>query len=351
MRAFPQLSLSLAAGGALLLALEACNKSEAKQDAIAQAKPALSVRVEVVTPRPFVDAIHAVGIVKAHDDVMVSPEEGGVVKEWKVRKGQWVEKGAVLAVLRDEVIKASYDAANAQYKIAKLNADKQENVYKEKGISELQYKNTLYGRDGAKANADLMKARWERTQIKSPVAGILDDYYFDEGEFAPPAVPIAHVVNISSLKIQAEIPERHAGSMVVHIPVLMTFDAFPGDTISAKVNFVGSAVNASNRSLPVEMFIDNPDRKLKPEMIAKVKILRSTRKNALLISENVVQLVDRGRNIVFVENGGVAHERSLTLGAHQGNLVEVVDGLNPGDRVIVTSMQSLVNGQPVIVVQ
>jgi multidrug efflux pump subunit AcrA (membrane-fusion protein) len=62
-------------------------------------------------------------------------------------------------------------------------------------------------------------------------------------------------------------------------------------------------------------------------------------------------LVDKGRNIVFVENGGVAHERSVTLGAHQGNLVEVVDGLNAGDRVIVTSIQSLVNGQPVTVVQ
>ncbi len=351
MKALTQLSLSLAAGGALLLALEACSNSEAKPDAPALAKPALSVQVEEVTPRPFVDAIHVLGIVKAHDDVMVSPEEGGVVKEWKVQKGQWVEKGALLAVLKDEVIKASYDAANAQYKIAKLNADKQESVYKEKGVSELQYKNTLYGRDAAKANADLMKARWERTQIKSPVAGILDDYYFDEGEFAPPAMPIARVVNINPLKIQAEIPERHAGSVAVNTPVMMTFDAFPGDTITAKVNFVGSAVNASNRSLPVEMFIDNPDRKLKPEMIAKVKILRATRKRALLISENVVQLVDKGRNIVFVENGGVAHERSVTLGAHQGNLVEVVDGLNAGDRVIVTSIQSLVNGQPVSVVQ
>lgn len=351
MKAFTQASIALAAGGAFLLALEACSNSEAKQDAPAQAKPALSVRVEQVTPRPFVDAIHASGIVKSHDDVMVSPEEGGVVKAWKVKKGQWVEKGAVLAVLRDEIIKASYDAANAQYKIAKLNADKQENVYREKGISELQYKNTLYSRDAAKANADLMKARWERTQIKSPVAGILDDYYFDEGEFAPPAVPIAHVVNISSLKIQAEIPERHAGSIALQTPVVMTFDAFPGDTLTATVSFVGSTVNASNRSLPVEMNISNPGRKLKPEMIAKVKILRTTRKQALLVSENVVQLVDRARNIVFIENGGVAHERTVTLGAHQGNLVEVLDGLKAGDRVIVTSIQGLVDGMPVSVVQ
>ncbi len=248
-------------------------------------------------------------------------------------------------------MKASYDAANAQYKVAQMNAEKQESVYKEQGISELQYKNLLYNRDAAKANADLMKARWERTKIKSPVSGILDDFYFDPGEFAPTAVPIAHVVNINALKVAAEIPERHAGTVAVHTPALLTFDAFPGDTLKATINFVGSTVNASNRTLPVEIHINNPGQKLKPEMIAKVKVLRSSKKNALLISENVVQLVDRGRNIVFVENGGVAHERTVVLGAHLGNLVEVVEGLKPGDRVIVTSVQSLVEGQAVSAVR
>ncbi|MBI3005986.1 MAG: efflux RND transporter periplasmic adaptor subunit [Ignavibacteriales bacterium] len=350
MKAF-KFELSMLTATSLLFALESCNNSEAKQDEAAPAKPALSVRVLEVAPQPLVDAIHVSGIVKAHDDVMVSPEEGGVVKEWKVRKGQWVAKNEILVVLKDEVMKASYDAADAQYKMAELNAEKQENVYKEQGISELQYKNTLYARDAAKANADLMKARWDRTRIKSPVAGILDDYYYDAGEFAPPAVPIAHVVNINSLKILAEIPERHAGTVAVRTPAQVTFDAFPGDTLSASVNFVGSTVNASNRTLPVEIFINNPGQKLKPEMIAKVKILRSSKKNALLISANVVQLVDRGRNIVFVENGSVAHERSVVLGAHQGNLVEVVEGLKPGDRVIMTSIQSLVNGQAVSVAQ
>jgi len=341
--------LTLIAGSTLLLGLQSCNNSEAKQDAPAKTKPALSVRVEELTGRPLIDAIQVTGIIKALDDVMISPEEGGVVKEWKARKGQWVAKDAVIVVLKDEVAKASYDAAEAQYKIAELNAEKQEKVYQEQGISELQFKNMLYNRDAAKANSDLMKARWERTRIKTSAAGILDDYYFDEGEFAPPAVPIAHVVNISTLKIQAEIPERHAGSVVLHTPVLLTFDAFPGDTMKATVSFVGSTVNASNRSLPIEMLIDNPGRKLKPEMIAKVKILRASKKNALLVSENVVQLVDKGRNIVFVVNGGLAHERPVVLGAHQGNLVEVLEGLKPGDSVIVTSVESLVNGQPVTV--
>jgi len=351
MKALSNLYVLVAIGIILLIGLQSCNDSQAKQDGVVKAKAPLSVRVQEVTPRPLIDAIHVSGIIKAHDDVMISPEESGVVKEWKVQKGQWVKKNEIIAVLRDEVAKASYDAAAAQYKTAELNVEKQEKVFQEQGISELQFKSLVYSRDAAKANADLMKARWERTQIKSPVSGILDDYYFDEGEFAPAGVPIAHVVNINSVKILAEIPEKHAGSIALRTPAQLTFDAFPGDTVSATVDFMGSTVNASNRTLPVEMFIDNPGRKLKPEMIAKVRIFRAVKKNALLVSENVVQLVDRGRNIVFVENSGVAHERTVILGARQGNLVEILDGLRPGDRLIVTGVESLADGQPVAVVQ
>jgi membrane fusion protein (multidrug efflux system) len=69
------------------------------------------------------------------------------------------------------------------------------------------------------------------------------------------------------------------------------------------------------------------------------------------VSENIVQLVDRGRSIVYVENGGKAEERTLRLGARQGNMLEVLDGLKAGDRLITVGYQKLVNGTPVAITQ
>jgi multidrug efflux pump subunit AcrA (membrane-fusion protein) len=86
-------------------------------------------------------------------------------------------------------------------------------------------------------------------------------------------------------------------------------------------------------------------------MIAKVKLLREVKMNALLVSENIVQLVDRDRTIVFVENGGKAEERRLKLGGRQGIMVEVLEGLNAGDHLIVSGYQKVVNGSPVSVTQ
>ncbi|MGB2867583.1 MAG: efflux RND transporter periplasmic adaptor subunit [Bacteroidota bacterium] len=307
------------------------------------------VRIKVLQPMPLVDGILVAGTVKAYEDAMLSPEEGGVVKEWKVKKGQRVRRGELIVALKDDVIKASYEAAEAQNRMAELNLDKQGKVFDEQGISELQFKNFQFSRDAAKANADLMKARWERTQLRSPIDGIVDNTIPNEGEFAPPGVPLARVVNTSVIKIQAEVPELYSGSIVTGTAALITFDAVPGDTLKGTVAFVAPTVSAANRTMQIELVLPNPLRKLKPEMVAKVKLLRKTKTNALMVSEEVVQLVDRDRSILYVENGGKAEERILKLGGRQGNTVEILEGVRAGDRVIVTGYQKLTNGSPVTI--
>jgi multidrug efflux pump subunit AcrA (membrane-fusion protein) len=132
---------------------------------------------------------------------------------------------------------------------------------------------------------------------------------------------------------------------------VITFDALPKDTLRGKVSFVGSTVSSANRALQVEIVVSNPARKVKPEMVAKVRLVREVRNNALLVSENIVQLVDRDRSIVYVENGGKAEERQLKLGGRQGILLEVLQGLNAGDRLIVSGYQKVINGTPVIVTE
>lgn len=331
----------------LFLALSSCNKSDAEKGE-AKTEP-VPVKIKTVHPSKLIEEIQVAGTVKALEDAMISPEEGGVVKEWVARKGQYVKKDEVIILLKDEVMKATFEAAEAQYKMAELNAEKQQKVYEEQGISELQYKNLLYTRDAAKANADLMKARYERTRIKSPIDGVVDNIIPNPGEYAPPGVPCARVVNVSVVKIQVEVPEKYAGSMSKGIPALITFDALGDDTLRGNVGFVSATVSSANRTVIVEIVINNPFRKLKPEMVAKVRLQQGIKNNAVLVNESVVQLVDRERRIVYVERNGAAEERVVEIGARQGNQIEIVRGLNAGERLVVSGFQKLVNGSPVVV--
>ncbi len=345
---------SLAAFTAVLASVtlvSSCGSSDAKEEQQAGALTSIPVRVQEIRPTQFADIIQVPGSIEAYQDVQVSPEEGGVIKEWVVRKGRWVKKGDTLCILNDDVIKANYDAALAQYKIAELNYEKQKNVYDENVISELQFKSAMYNRDAAKAQADLMAARLERTRLRSPIDGVLNDRFREAGEYAPPAVPLAHVVNVGSIKVLTEVSERFAGTISVGDDATVIPDAFPEDSLKGRVIFVGSSVSSNNRTLPVEIAIGNPSGKLKPEMITRVSVIRSVRDDAILVDQNIVQQVDRDKNIVYVENGGKAEERLVTLGARQNNMVEITSGLKPGDRLIVSGYQLLVAGQPVSIEQ
>lgn len=342
---------AVALASLLPLVFVACGTSDAKDGQATQQVGAVTVRVEEVQSSRFATVVQVPGTIEAYQDVQLSPEEGGVIKEWVVRKGQWVKKGDILCILNDDVIKATYDAAFAQYKIAELNYEKQKNVYDENVISELQFKSAMYNRDAAKAQADLMAARLERTRLRSPIDGVLNDRVREAGEYAPPAVPVAHVVNVGSIKVATELSERFAGTIAVGDKALVIPDAFPGDTLAGRVIFVGSSVSSNNRTIPVEIAVANPGAKLKPEMIARVHLVRAVRTDAIVVDQSIVQQVDRDKNVVYVESGGKAEERIVTLGGRQDNMVEITSGLKPGDRLIVSGYQLLVAGQSVTIEQ
>jgi membrane fusion protein, multidrug efflux system len=335
---------------AAVLSCASCGGGNAKDNSGAsQAATAVNVKIIVLQPSVFEDAIFLTGIVKAVDDVMISPEEGGIVRQWKISKGSRVKKGDVLGFLKDDLLSAGFDAADAQFKLAQLNYEKQKGVYAEQGISELQMKSSEYNRDAARANADLMKARLAHARIVSPIDGIFDTYYADEGEMAPPGVPIAHVVNSSTVKIAVDIPERHSAEVHKGTKVFITPDVYPGDTLAGSVSFIGASISQSNRTLPVEIVLPNTGGKLKPEMIARVRLIKSLKQQALVIEGSLLQQVDRNKTVAFIERDGKAEERIVTTGGRKGALVEILSGLAAGDHLVTAGSTKLVNGQAVTV--
>jgi RND family efflux transporter MFP subunit len=168
---------------------------------------------------------------------------------------------------------------------------------------------------------------------------------------AAPGVPLARIVNISSVRVQASLAERYAGSVARAAAVQFTVPSFPGRTFVGRVVFIGSTLSADNKTFLVEAIVPNGDRMLKPEMVGRMGILRASRDLAILLPEEVIQQTDRDRLVVYVEQGGKALERTVALGAREGSMVEITSGLADGDRVITTGFRGLVNGQSVTTVE
>lgn len=334
----------------LPLVLQACGKSNAGvADKAPSATQVVNVRVETVTPTSFTETIQVTGSVEAYDDVMVPSEEGGRVKEWLVQKGASVRAGQVIARIDDAILRSAWEAAHAAYQIAEVNYTKQKKVYEEQAVSELQLKTLEYQRDAAKAQADLARVRLEKCSIKSPINGVLETRTVDAGEMIGPGAPIARIVGTGRLKITAGVPERYAGLFKVGDRVIFRVDALAGEEFTARVSVVGAAVNRDNRSIPMEATVTATARALKPEMIAAMSIRLAERPNSIVIDDDFMQQTDRNQWVVYVANGDVAEERSITIGATNSGKVLVTKGLAAGDRLITLGHQNVANGQKIVI--
>lgn len=328
-----------------------CGGSESKKEPAVIQGGGRIVPVEVtkIEPVPFTETLSLMGTVKAIDDITLSAEEGGTLKNWVYDKGQYVRAGDTIAYLKDDVLKATFASAMAQYQTAQLNYEKQQNVYREQAVSEVQFKNSEYARDAAKAQAELMRARWLHTRIVSPVAGILDETFVEAGELAGPGAPVARVVKIARVKVHVNVPEVYAGLLTAGTPLTFTVEAYPKEHFKGKITYVGSTINPDNRTFSIEAELSNPKRLLKPGMITRTEILQTTERKALLVEESIVQQIDQDKHIVYVIKNGKAEQRDVALGARQNTMVEIVSGLQPGDSVVTVGYQGLVDKQAVTI--
>lgn len=340
------LAIPFAAG--MLVILQACGNSNAESaDKQVSNDDIINVSVEPVKKAEFVETLKLAGSVESFEDVQLSSEEGGKLLKWVVPKGAHVTAGSIIARLDTAIFKAGYDAANAQYKLAEVAYQKQKKVYEQQAISELQLKTLEYQRDAAKAQSDLARARFERTIIRSPLSGMLNNRFFEEGELVPPGVPLAHIVNTDRVKINAGVPERYAGRLSVGDPVTFAIDAFPGETYTGKITFIASSVSRDNRTIPIEASVSGAGGKMKPDMIATLNITLRAIPNAIVIPSDYIQQVDMNKRVVYVEDGGLAHERQIEIGSMSQGKAHITKGLREGEKLITLGFQNVADGQKV----
>lgn len=304
------------------------------------------VEVSQLKYEPFVRYISVMGIAKANQRASIASDEGGKIAKFLKDKGNYVNQGDVILVLENDVLKATLDAANAQYEMAETNFKKQEEVFNQKVTSELQFLNSKYERDAAKANYELIKSRYDKTFIKAPFSGILDMKFIEEGEFASPGMPIISLVSIDKIKIEAGVPENYVAEINVGDNAIVVFNDLGGETYKEKISYVGSSIDPDNRTFPIEIFISNKERKIKPELNAQVKIERVKYDSVIIVPEEVVTRTDKGY-AVFIEENGIAKMRIVSIAGRFANKAAISEGLNEGENLIHIGYQKLIDGEKV----
>lgn len=336
------------AAATALLALAGCGGEGNAEQETQAAKPeriANVITTEIVS-RPFTNYLDLVGEIEPWRRVTVSIEEVGVIDRIAVEKGMKIKKGAVLAHLEDDLLKAAANEAQASLKLSRLRRDNQKRLFDEEALSESAYLESQYQFDMAQARFNLASARLSKTTIRAPISGVLDTKELEVGELAGVSRSFADIVDIDRVKVVAGVPERHLRHVQINTNVTITFPAYPGMTREGQTSLIGTTIDSENRTVPMEIVIPNPDHKLKPEMASIIRIVKDQIPDAIVIPQDAVVDTDQGM-IVFVAEGSVARAVQVVLGPISKDQVVVLEGLKAGMSLITIGHRDLVDGEPI----
>jgi len=289
-------ALMLAAGTMLAACANSEGASLPGQDDDTTGVRIVNVEVTMLAPGAFTEFVRVTGEAVALHDVTLSAEEMGQVARFLVEKGARVHAGQVIAELDATVLLAQADEARAASVLAREQFERQRDLWEGQRIgSEIAFLQARSGADMAAARLAMLEARIENTRIRAPVDGVFDEKFIEAGEMAVPGARIARVVSAGRLKVQAGVPERVALAIRPGTRATVTFDVLPGQRFPGRVTFVAASVDRANRTVPVEVVLDNPGDIVKPHMVANVEIVRVQREDVLVVPQEALLRTEDGR--------------------------------------------------------
>jgi membrane fusion protein (multidrug efflux system) len=341
---------ALLALGSLLFsgaALTQEKKEEVK--APAAGPPGMPVEAEQARVMSIKREITAVGSLTSNESVVITAEIPGRVVEIAFKEGQAARAGQVLVRLDRSILQAQRDRAEANLDLSRATRDRSEVLLGDEAISRREWEEASAQWQLDEANLRLAQAQLDKTVLRAPFDGLLGLRYISPGEYVQPGQPIVTLDDTDPIKIDFRVPEVFSARLQDGQTVQVEVDAAPGTTFSGRVYAVAPVVDPEGRSLLVRAVIPNPDRSLRPGMFAQVHLVMEERPDALMVPEQA--LFSRGQDqFVYKVVDGVVAEAPVRLGLRQRGMVEIVEGLVPGDTVITAGQIKVRPGVPVVIV-
>ncbi|HXV23592.1 MAG TPA: efflux RND transporter periplasmic adaptor subunit [Alphaproteobacteria bacterium] len=306
------------------------------------------VEVALVTVTRLTSEIRVVGSLRSNESVVIRPEVGGRVAEILFEEGQEVSAGTPLIKLDTAIAAAELDQAASALALSQANHKRAVELFERKAASAANRDQTLAALRADQANLELARARLDKLTLKAPFDGTLGLRKVSIGDYVTPGQDIVNLEDIERLKVDFRIPERYLGSLAIGQPITVSADAFPGQSFAGEVYAIDPLVDENGRAVVLRARLPNEEGVLRPGLFVSVSLLVGQRENALTIPEHA--LVPRGtEQLVYKIVEGKAVVTPVKTGARRDAMVEIIEGLTPGDMVVTAGQIKLRDGTPVAV--
>jgi len=337
--------------GVLVVLILAITMSLAKRPAPPQTDaPPVNVKVVTIVPvKKLPDTFDIPGVVEPRRVVRVSAEVAGRVEAIDVEEGQPCRKGDVMLRLNTELLSAAHDRAKAT---AEFDGREYERMLglSERGVATSSELDQVRSRAAAsQAAMEEAKAKLDRATIAAPTDGIINRVPIEAGEYVQEGALVAELVDIDAVKVVVDVPERD----LPYLTVGQQDDILPdprGKPLTGTITYIGKIADQATRTTPIEITVDNTDRRLYSGQIVVARLLRRVIDDAVMIPLEAVIPLEDGKEVYVVE-GGKAASRRVALGVMKGTTVQITSGLAAGDELIVDGHRYAAPGQAVRIVE
>lgn len=365
--------LSIAVGLlTLILTITGCSK-EGAAEAAGQSgsggpgshRMAFPVEVQIVASRNVEYAVTAVGSVEAFEQVEVTSRVAGAVERVRFQEGELVRAGNTLVEIEPERYRLAVRSAEANLQreiaasreaeagLARREAANTKNpgLIRGEEIETWRTKLSTAGAEVAQMQTAVEQARLNLRDafVTAPVSGTIQTRSVQTGQYVPVGTVLATLVRRDPLLLRLQVPEADAGRIRTGMPVRFTVGE-SNAPFSARITHVAASANQTSRMVPVTAEVTDPNRNaLRPGAFAQVAIPIGGTAKAPVIPQTAIRPSERGF-LAFVVEGKIARERVLTLGMRTAEgMVEVRNGLVPGDRLVIRGAEALRDGAEVTV--
>jgi membrane fusion protein (multidrug efflux system) len=308
-------------------------------------------------PENFDHFVEIQANIKTRQNVLLYPEFNGILKKIYVQEGQKVKKGKLLAQIDDAGLRNQLEQLQIQAELSKTSYERIQRLWDQNIGSEMELLKAKTAYQAQQQAIAQLKKQLERTQILAPFSGTIDEIVANTGaNLMPGQTPVIRIVNLQNMYSEASVPESYLTQIkkgtaaTVVIPMLRK-------NIETTIRQTGNFINPNNRSFRVEAPLDNPDEMIKPNLSCKLSINDYSNPQALMVPLQVIKenangekyiykLIPIGKDHVFQ-----TQQVFVKLGKKGHDKIEVLQGLQAGDRIVDEGANIVENNQRVKIIR
>jgi membrane fusion protein, multidrug efflux system len=328
----------------LLIVLTAfmVNKKDHNDKPAKKERPHLKVDAFIAKPSMLIDEISVSGSIMAFEEVELKNEVAGRVVYINLPEGRFVKKGTLLVKLYDDDLQAGLNKLQTQLAIQEQLYKRQAELLKVNGISQNDFDQTGLQLNSIKADIEVQKVLIRKTEVLAPFDGVIGLRQISVGAQITPSTPLATIREVNRLKLDFSVPEKYSAEVKPGMKV--SFSQYKAEkTYQATVFATEEGIDESTRNLKVRALIDSHSNDLIPGAFISVSLIMGENDHALMIPTQAIIPSGENKNVIVAQKGK-AHMTQVKTGIRKAAQIEITDGLQPGDTIVISGILFLKEG-------